>query len=438
MGVESKVKRGKLVTYAGMLFMLVFLLAACSNDDNGSSDKGKGGSGGDITLDFWQFGATNYEDLAKKYEEENPGIKIKVRTAETAEHHNGLFTALSAGSGAPDIAMLEVDQLDRFKEAQDRFNNLYDLGAKDIQDQYLDWKWEIGENSESDFLFGLPTDIGPKAMFYRVDVFEEAGLPTEPEEVEALIQSKDDFIKVGEQVKEKTDKPMVDSMEMAYRGIIDGAEESFFNEAGDLLIEETGNAVREAYDFAIEMDALGLVGEYTLWTPEWGNAVNNGDFAVEMGAAWLKGWMLGNAPEAEGKFRVATLPAEFAGNWGGSYISIPKETDHSEEAYAFVEWLLSPERQLESYQSEAGLFPSSPVVYEMEDFKNTKDEFFGGQSTAQYFAKATDDITYVYKGPDYMSAHNEVLNAMQNVQQGADADKEWEAAVERIKGLIGR
>ncbi|HLQ70940.1 MAG TPA: extracellular solute-binding protein, partial [Bacillota bacterium] len=207
---------------------------------------------------------------------------------------------------------------------------------------------------------------------------------------------------------------------------------------GDLLIENEGNSVKEAYDLAVDMNSRGLVGKYEMWSPEWGNAVNNGDFAVEMGAAWLKGWMMGNAPDASGEFRIATLPSEFAGNWGGSYISIPKETDYPDEAYAFVEWLVSPESQLKSFQSEAGLFPSSPVTYEMDSFMETTDEFFGGQSTAQYFAKATEDISYTYKGPDYISVHNEILNALENVQQGADADEEWDAAVERIKALISR
>jgi cellobiose transport system substrate-binding protein len=424
-------KRSKMLWPVGMVLFLAIILMACGDGEKASKD-------GKITLDFWVFGATNYESLAKEYEDENPGIKINVRTAETEEHHNGLFTSLSAGSGAPDIAMLEVDQLDRFKEAEDRFANLYDLGAGDVQDKYLDWKWKIGENSEGDFLFGLPTDIGPKAMYYRVDVFEAAGLPTEPDEVEALIQTKEDFLTVGTQIKEKTGKPMVDSMEMAYRAIIDGAEQSFFDEDGNLLIENDGNFVKKAYDLAVEMNELGFVGEYSMWTPEWGNAVNNGDFAVELGAAWLKGWMLGNAPDANGKFRIATLPAEFAGNWGGSYLSIPKETKHPEEAYAFVEWLVSPENQLKSFQSEAGLFPSSPEVYDMEEFKNTTDDFFGGQSTAQYFAKATQDISAIYKGTNYVSAHNEILTALQNVQQGADPEKEWEEAVERIKGVISR
>ena len=419
----------RLLIFTSFIFMIMFLVA-CS-DDEASKD-------GKIELDFWVFGATNYEDLAAEYEKQNSGIKIKVKTSETEEHHNSLFNALSAGSGAPDIVMIEVDQFDRLKQAQDRFVNLYDLGAKDIQDKYLDWKWKMGENSDGDFLFGLPTDIGPKAMYYRIDVFEEAGLPTDPDEVEALIQTVDDFIEVGKQIKEKTGKPMLDSMEMAYRAVIDGAEESFFDKDGNLLIENPGNSVREAFDFAVELDSLGLVEEYTMWTPEWGNAVNNGEFAIELGAAWLKGWMAGNAPDAKGMFRVATLPEELAGNWGGSYIAIPSETKHKEEAYKFIEWMLSPENQLESFKSEAGLFPSAVDVYEMEEFKNTEDEFFGGQSTAQYFAKAAEDISYIYKGENYVSVHNEILTALQNVQQGADPDEEWDDAVERIKGIVNK
>ena len=79
-------------------------------------------------------------------------------------------------------------------------------------------------------------------------------------------------------------------------------------------------------DFHEESGYLGLVGNYTLWSAEWTNAVNKGDFAAQLGAGWLKGWMEGNAPEASGHFKVATLPTEFAANWGGSYISIPSET----------------------------------------------------------------------------------------------------------------
>lgn len=419
----------------GMSSALALSLAACSGSEDSSS-----GESGDkkVELSFWAFGATGYEELAKEYEKEHPNVKIKVKSSETAEHHDALFTSLSAGSGAPDIAMLEVDQFDRFKVAQDRFNNLYDLGAKDVQDQYLDWKWQGGENTEGDFLFGLPTDIGPKGLYYRTDIFEAAGLPTDPAEVAALINSPEAFQKAGLQVKEKTGKPFVDSIEMAYRAYLDASEETYLNPKGELLLEEEGNAVKKAFDYAVKLNELGIVGKFDMWTPEWSNAVNTGEFAAELGAGWLKGWMEGNAPDAVGKWKVATLPTEFAANWGGSYISIPKETKHAEEAYDFVEWLVSPENQLKSFQSK-GLFPSAPSVYEMDEFKANEDEFFGGQVTSSVFAEAAQDIQgAVYKGEKYFPVHQEVINGLKNVQDGADPEKEWKEAVKRAKDLVAR
>ena len=176
-----------------------------------------------------------------------------------------------------------------------------------------------------------------------------------------------------------------------------------------------------------------------MWSPEWANAVNKGEFAAELGAGWLKGWMEGNAQEAIGKWRVATLPSEFAANWGGSFISIPSETKNAEEAYKFTAWLVSPENQLKSFKDK-GLFPSAQSVYEMDDFKTNKDEFFGGQSTAPVFAKAAQDINgAVYKGEKYFPIYSEVLNALKNVQsKGADPEKEWKEAIKRSKGLLNR
>ncbi|MCA1023657.1 ABC transporter substrate-binding protein [Halobacillus litoralis] len=414
-----------------LLLVLSVFLSACSSDDEAASGEGK------VALDFWVFGATNYEALAEEYEKENPEVTINIKNSELGDHHDSLFTAISAGTGAPDLTMVEVDQLDRYREAQDRFVNLYDLGADEIQDQYLDWKWKMAENGEGEFLFGLPTDIGPKAMYFHTDVFEEAGLPTDPDQVSDLISSPDAFAEAAEKVLDETGKPMVDSMEMAFRANMDALQVSYFNRDGELLITEAGNGVKEAYDYAVELQDKGVVGSFEMWTPEWANALNKGEFAVEMAPAWLKGYMTENAPEGEGKWKVTTLPTDFAGNWGGSYVAIPSETKNSEEAYAFAQWLLSPENQLKSF-TESGLFPSAPEVYEMEEFVNNSDEYFGGQNTAAYFAEAAKEIPEVYKGPKYVTVNNEVMTALRNVQEGADPEEEWEAAVKRIEDLMNR
>lgn len=411
------------------LLVIVLLLAACSSNDKTDGD-------GKVTLDFWVFGSAGYEELAEQYMKENPDVKININFTEMNDLHNNLFTSISAGSGAPDLTMIEISQIAKFLEASDKFYNLYDYGAEEVKDLYLDWKWKQAESVDGNFLLGLPTDIGPTAMFYRVDVFEEAGLPTDPAEVAELISNWEDYYEVAKIIKEKTGKLMSDSPELVFNSLRDQAPEQYFNENDELIIE-TSPYVKEAYDFATKMIQEGYVGQNSLWTPEWGNAMAEGSYATLLAPSWMVANIKGNAPDAGGKWAVTTMP-EGAGNWGGSYIAIPKESKHPEEAYAFAKWLVSPENQYVSFVNN-GLMPSAPEVYEKEDFVNFSDEYFGGQNTAEVFAKAAESVKPVYMGKNYAVVNTELINALINVAtNGSDPQKEWDDAVERIKSQLER
>ncbi|MCM3549783.1 sugar transporter sugar-binding protein [Niallia circulans] len=415
----------------GLALASTMLLAACGG---GGTEDASGD--GHVELTFWLFGTTKYEELAEVYMEENPGIKINIQEGDNTDHHNNLFTALSTGSGAPDLALVEINEIERYRDAQDRFINLYDHGAEELKDNYLDWVWETAENRDGDFLFGLPTDIGPTAMFYRTDVFEEAGLPTDPEEVSATIQTWDDYTEMANTIYEKTGTIVTDSPELVYNALRDQAKEHYFNENEELIVENNA-AIREAYDRTVELIENGVVGSLELWTPEWGGAMDTGDYATLLGPAWMIAVIQGNAPNAAGNWSIADMP-EGAGNWGGSFVTIPTETDHPEEAYDFVKWLLSPENQLQSFV-DAGLFPSAPAVYEEEAFINHTDEYFNGLNTAAVFGKAAQQVESVYKGRNYMLVQEEILTALDNVNSnGADPDAEWDAAMKRINDRLQR
>ncbi|WP_148302581.1 ABC transporter substrate-binding protein [Caldalkalibacillus mannanilyticus] len=169
------------------------LLMGCSSGTQEGSTPANGGTEQNadgtkpVELIVWTFGTTGYEELAKEYSQLNPHVTFKEFTTGTdyGDHHNSLFTAMSAGGGAPDIAMVEVGQYGRFFSAQDHFYNLADFGAVELESRYLEWKWKQATNADGSFIFGLPTDIGPTVMYYRTDVFEQAGLPTDPKEVSA-------------------------------------------------------------------------------------------------------------------------------------------------------------------------------------------------------------------------------------------------------------
>jgi cellobiose transport system substrate-binding protein len=435
-----------------MLFaalVLFVMLVACNNQDTTKEEpsdetqenqestdpNAEMNTDAEIELNFWVFGSAGYETLAEEYMKENPNIKIAINAGEMEDMHNNLFTSISAGNGAPDISMIEVSNIAKFMEASDRFYNLYDYGANDVKDSYLEWKWKQAESVDGSFQIGLPTDIGPTTMFYRTDVMEEAGLPTDPVELAAEIDTWDAYYETAKKIKETTGKPITDSPQLMFNAIRDQQQQQYFNENDELIMEDT---VKEAYDFTTKMIQEGLIGQNELWTPEWGSAMTDGSYATLIGApAWMIANVKANAPDAGGKWSLTTIP-EGAGNWGGSFLTIPKESEYPQEAYDFIEWLVSPENQLKSFHSN-GLFPSAPEVYEDEAFLATTDEYFSGAETARTFAEAAESVQPVYMGINYSIVDSELVTALINVAvEGADPQAEWDAAVERITRQLER
>lgn len=425
--------------------LLALALVACGGDSNDTSNNGtskntgkdtnKGSSGETVELTFWTYGSAGYDVLAEEYMDENSNVNIKINEGEMEDVLDNLFTSISAGSGAPDIAMIEISQIAKFLQAEDQFYNLNDYGAEDIAENYLDWKWAQAQNVDGSFQIGLPTDIGPTTMFFRTDVMEEAGFPTDPEELAAEISTWEDYYEAAKVIKEKTGKPITDTAELIFNAIRDQQPQQYFNEDDELIIEET---VKDAYDFTTKMVQEGLVGKNEPWSPEWGNAMADGSYATLIGApAWMIANVKGNAPDAGGKWSLTTIP-EGAGNWGGSFLTIPKATDHPQEAFDFIKWLTSPEIQLKSFHNN-GLFPSTPGVYEDEEFLATTDEYFSGAPTAEIFAEAAQTVETVYMGVNYATVNSELVTAISNVTlEGADPQEEWDEAVERINRQLER
>lgn len=273
-------------------------------------------------------------------------------------------------------------------------------------------------------------------MFYRIDVMEEAGLPTDREEVAAEINTWDAYYEAAKTIKAETGKPIADTPKLVFNALRDQQELQYFNEDNELIMEDT---VKEAYDYTTKMIEEKLIGQNALWTPEWGTAMAEGSYATLPGApGWMVANVKGNAPDASGLWDISSIP-EGAGNWGGgSFLTIPAESEHPEEAYKFISWLTAPEQQLKSFEI-AGLFPSTPDVYENEEFLATTDEYFNGAPTAKIFAEAAQAVKEVYMGSNYAIVDTELETALTNVAvDGADPQGEWDAAIERINSQLER
>ena len=194
-------------------------LTACGSDsDSDAAD------GGETKLRVNVFGNFGYEDLYKQFEADHPGVTI-VESAEgdLGQYNTQLAQKIAAGSGAGDVVAIEEGQVVNFLQTPENFVNMQDHGSNDNKDQWLPWKYDQATTADGAYTIGLGTDVGGMAMCYRRDLFEQAGLPTDREEVSALWPTWDDFIATGEQFQEGIgdDKVhFVDSATNTYNSIL--------------------------------------------------------------------------------------------------------------------------------------------------------------------------------------------------------------------------
>lgn len=384
-----------------------------------------------VELTMWLYGSTGLEYLVERYEQEFPNVNINMIHSTYEDVHNNLQTAFASGYGAPDVCLIEVSFMERFKQFPNYFQNLAELGANEQSGKFLDWKWKQATNRDGTFVFGLPTDIGPVAVVYNPALYAAAGLPTDREELARTLATWEDFLRVGEQIKERTGKPMLDQIRTLYRIILFQAEEQYFDPVTGALIIDTNPAVREAWDMAVRASELGLSSFQTMWTPEWGRAIKGGEFATMLAPSWMLNDIKMNAPEAEGRWDITYLP-EGSGNWGGSYLLIPKMSGQKEEAYAFIRWVTDPQRQLELYKSFNN-FPSTPGIYGDPAIRDKTDPFFNDAPVGSIFSKLAEGVRPTYEGSKQHIVTQIIEQALDKVEgKEATPEEAWDEAMSLI------
>jgi len=123
------------------------------------------------------------------------------------DFHQRLLTTLAGKSNVPDITGMNSD-VATYMPDEDQFVDLYDLGARDVQPQYLDWKWKQGVSSKGR-LIAFPMDTGPAGLFYRADVWEKAGLPAEPSGLAKAAPTWEAFLGLGAELRAKVPRAAI-------------------------------------------------------------------------------------------------------------------------------------------------------------------------------------------------------------------------------------
>ncbi|MFI5533364.1 ABC transporter substrate-binding protein [Kitasatospora sp. NPDC051853] len=426
---------------AAALATAALVLTGCSSAADGSA----GGSAGDsagakITLTVGDFGTFGYQEagLYEEYMAAHPNITVKYETAQDGQKYwDALTTRLAAGSGLADVQAVEVGYIAQATgKLADKF---VDLGKTDgvSAGAWLPWKSQQATTAQGS-LIGLGTDIGPMAICYRKDLFQQAGLPSDREAVGALWAG--DWSKFVEKGKEYQAKApagtfFTDSASGLFNAVISSGTQQYSDASGKLAVKDSAS-VQKAWDLSVSASQAKISAGLRQFQKPWESAFANAKFATVVCPSWMTGIVSKQSGEAgKGKWDIAKAPV--AANWGGAFLTVPKAGKHTKEAAALAAWLTAPEQQAKVF-TKVGNLPSTGAGLQLPAVQGAKLDYFGDTPTGQIYAAAAGSIQPAKIGPDDGTAKTIITdNGILDIEEhGTDPAKAWQNVLKAIDDKI--
>ncbi|ELV8602600.1 extracellular solute-binding protein [Vibrio vulnificus] len=368
--------------------------------------------------------------LLPEFEQET-GIKVDYLMNNHGDHHTKLTTNLATGSGAGDVIVVDVEKIGPFVASGGLVNLSQQYGADKYQERFAPYAWAQGKGADGN-MYGIPVDLGPGVMYYRSDIFAKAGI-----DVKEAIKDWDSYIAAGEKLRQQNVQLIASAADVAQAIIFTTVPEGeglYFDKEGNPVV--TSQRFVHAFEVAKTIRDKGLDGRILAWSNEWYEGFRNGTFATQLSGAWLLGhlnnWI---APETAGKWGVSHLPDGIYGSWGGSFLSIPTQSKHQDEAWKLIEYMTTRrDIQLQHFATIAA-FPANTTTYDAPMFQE-EIAFLGGQKARLLFADVAKNIKPVAPAKGDHVARSIILeNALMEV---LDEGKDIKTALKEAERLIKR
>ena len=392
----------------------------------------------EITIWAWNVAAKALVESAKSFNEKYPKIKVNVQEYGLAQNvYERYSVILSSGVGVPDIIQIESDYVQTFAETYPQY--FFDMnGYIDIEGKVDPSKISTSYDSEGK-LVSIPWDSGPVVMFYREDLFNQAGI-----DINSIITF-EDYISAGKKLKEKfpnitmTGLPFTQD-ENLFRCLLVANKSYYLNNKGEITVAsskaiETLQMIKRLIDEGVAKNTINWDGGIV--------ANKNGELASWIMGGWWGGTIKDQMPEMKGKWKIAPIPAfpdgARASSSGGAGLSITaSEPIKQAAALEFIkESLMNVDNQLMMYEKYS-LFPSYLPTYDDERFLKSDDYF--GDDFNKILADVTKEIpNVIYASKDFAEIKNTVVSVYEDVlNNNRDIKSALEQAASQISGATGR
>ncbi|AIF70030.1 MalE-like maltose/maltodextrin ABC transporter [Palaeococcus pacificus DY20341] len=386
----------------------------------------------------WSAGETemkNYQRMISQFESKYPNIGVKYEVI-TQMFHENILASFGAGV-APDVFYVDSSWSPMFID-KGALYPVSDLADKAFIDQFYPFLLEPFK--KGDKLYGLPKDWSMLALFYNKKLFEQAGLTKPPETWEELEQ----YAKI---IAEKTGKPGL----AIYLGgfnryvpvaVSNGASKPWFEKPEDASWFDNPT-VKETLTWYINLYRVGKVEmEKEGKTPYvvqpgdvgagWlGDAFGQQEVAMVISGNWMIPFLSDQFPDFKygEDWDIAPLPAGKEGRATMAYtviLGINAKTEHPQETWKFVEYLLGPEGQKELVVKAGQTLPS------IKGFENDPDMWPQHKKTLSFMPDYKEVVVFIW-GPKSGPLEGKFSDAMAAAMRGEMTPEE---AIDIMKQIV--
>ena len=342
------------------------VLTSCGRD--GSATAGGEEQGGPIaegkatgTIEVWAMG-TEGEELgafSAAFEEANPDATVNVTAIPWEAAHNKLAGAIASGK-TPDVSLIGTTWMGEFAEAGGLMPT--PEGLVDEAD-FFEGAWgstEVGGTS-----YGVPWYVETRVLYYRKDIAEKAGWDKAPETWDELHQFATDMEEKGGAEYGLNLQP---GQTGSWQSVL-----PFAWTAGAEVTDESGEnytldspEMADALEYYTSYFDEGLSQTRLLDPGELESGFADGSYGAFISGPWHTG-LVEEAGLTQDEYAVAPLPGKDAAPGtsfvGGGDLAVFQDSENSDAAWKYVQWLSEPEVQQDFYDT-VGDLPAVKAAWE--------------------------------------------------------------------------
>ena len=370
-----------------MVFAMVLACTVASAEGFGEKDP----ASYDCTLRFMVQSTAQPTYMIEKFNEVYPNIRIELVEVPSAELQEKIINMVVSGEDVTDLFACRTQFVKAIVNGGDRFYmDLYTMGdTKEWVDEIEDYVVNVGTDA-SGALRSLAWQCPVGGVYYRRSLAKEYFGTDDPQEIAKLFASTETIVETAETLKTKSEGKV--------KLFGDAAQDIGYlllTNAGGFLKEGNVLNMGEEIQEILTLTKTFYDQDYCLKIRGDATALNAAILNDEVFAYCLPTWGLNynimpNFPDQAGDWAVTEGPYPFVG--GGSWFGISSTTEHPEEAYIFIKYVLTdPEFQV-SYASNFGDYTSNTITHQTVSAYSEEEaaafepfQYLGGQNAYAYW-----------------------------------------------------